>query len=194
MLVWLNLGTQITLKDSQKCSSKHSSNRKVVSITRDLLVATTKTMEMTSKKVLPISITTKSKITRTVLGSKQTMKKRENLPKKPKKLMIEWDLELRMIFKRLDLFLTSLPQITRKRSLVSLDNISSRVSRPKMSAQMKESITMKVCINSSKVPTVLMRKFSSQLYLTSLERLKLRRNTAFSMESCAKEKLLSNYN
>jgi len=61
----------------------------VVSITRDLLVATTKTMEMTSKKVLPISITTKSKITRTVLGSKQTMKKRENLPKKPKKLMIE---------------------------------------------------------------------------------------------------------
>jgi len=61
----------------------------VVSITRDLLVATTKTTEMTSKKVLPINITTKSKITLTVLGSKLTLKKRENLPKKPKKLLIE---------------------------------------------------------------------------------------------------------
>jgi len=99
-----------------------------------------------------------------------------------------------MISKRLDLFLTSSPQITKKRSLVSLDNISSRVSKPKMSAKKKELITLKVSINSSKVPAVLMRKFSSQLYLTLLERLKLRRNTAFSMESCAREKLLSNYN
>jgi len=39
---------------------------------------------MTSKKVLPINITTKSKITLTVLGSKLTLKKRENLPKKAK--------------------------------------------------------------------------------------------------------------
>jgi hypothetical protein len=54
----------------------------VVSITRDLKVATTKTTEMTSKKVLLTSIITKSKIARTVLGYKLTMKKRENsLPK-----------------------------------------------------------------------------------------------------------------
>jgi len=99
-----------------------------------------------------------------------------------------------MISKRLDLFLTSSPQITRRRSLVSLDNISLRVSRPQKSANKKELNILKVSINSSKVLTVLMRKFSSQLYLTSLEKLKLRRNTAFSMESYARKKSLSNYN
>jgi len=97
-----------------------------------------------------------------------------------------------MIFKRSDLFLTSSPQITRKRSLKSLEHISSRVSRPKKNAKKKEFNIMKRSINSSMVSIVLMMKFLNLLYQTSLERLKLRRNTAFSMESCVSLKSNSN--
>lgn len=81
-----------------------------------------------------------------------------------------------------------MPLTTRKRSSENSDNTYSEVSKLKKNARMKELSTSRVSTNLSRVATKLMMRFLNSLFPISLERLKLKKNTAFSTESCVREK------